>query len=135
MLSPSFTRDNVRRAEPRVAHHVNRFLDKLGQYAEAGEPADLSKGFLCLGNDNVMEYVFQKPFGALGAEGFDSEFTVPVHDFTTIMQWPTYFPNLFKVIFKLLDVLPDWALEKWLKGFMTQKTYMQASAFSIRHIF
>ena len=125
MLSPSFTRENIRRAEPRIAKHVNRFLDKLGHYAQTGEPADLSKGFLCLTNDGVMEQIFQKPFGALDAEDFDSEFTVPVHDFASIMQWPTYFPNLFKGIFKLIEMLPDWALERWLKGFVTQKRYLE----------
>lgn len=128
MLSPGFTRENIRRAEPRIAKHVNRFLNKLGQNARDSKPADLSKGFLCLTNDGVMEQIFQKPFGALDAEDFDSEFTVPVHDFVRIMQWPTYFPNLFKVIFKLMDMLPGWAYERWLQGFVTQKKYLEVGA-------
>ena len=128
MLSPGFTRENIRRAEPRIAKHVNHFMEKLGCYAQSGEPADLSKGFLCLANDGVMEQIFQKPFGALDAEDFDSEFIVPVHEYASIMQWPQYFPNLFKAIYKLIEMLPNWALERWLRGFATQKKCLEVGA-------
>ncbi|KAL8640149.1 MAG: hypothetical protein Q9228_002900 [Teloschistes exilis] len=71
--------------------------------------------------DGVMNFMYQEPYGALDAENFKSDILVPVHDFSKMMQWPTYLPRLFGLVFGATDELPKWVLERFLKGFVTQR--------------
>lgn len=128
MLASSLTRDSVRRAESRLLHHVSKFLEKLAQYSRSSEPVNLTKGFMCLTADGVMEYVYQKPFEALDAKDFESEILVPVTDFVSTLQWNAYFPRLFGNVFKVIDKLPDWVFKAGLKSVLTQKACLQVSS-------
>lgn len=82
---------------------------------------------MCLMADGVMNYIYQKPFGALGAEDFQSDLLVPVVDFHEMMQWPTYFPRGCGGLFKVTEMLPRWVLERWMKGIITQQECLKAS--------
>lgn len=125
MISPHFNREAVRRAETHIAEIIAKFLDKLNLYAQSGKTLDLTRGSMCLFADGVMNYVFQKPYGALDAEDFRSELLVPVIDFARMMQWPVYFPRLFGAVFKATEILPSWILEKYFKGILTQTACIQ----------
>lgn len=91
---------------------------------------------MCYTMDGAMNFVYQKPFGALDAENFDSDYLVPIVDFVSTLQWAIYFPRTFEKIFKLTDMLPERALERWLKGFVTTKEMLKVNReFSIfRHL-
>ena len=127
LLAANFTRESVRRAEPRLTHHLSKFLDNLGHYARSNEPVNLTKACLCLSNDEVMEYIYQKPFGALDAEAFDSEVLGPVFDHVSLLQWPANFPRSFKAFFLVIDKLPEWILKRGLKAISTTKMCLQVS--------
>ncbi|KAI4253322.1 MAG: hypothetical protein LQ352_003762 [Teloschistes flavicans] len=121
LYAQEFNRDSVRRAEPRVVQCVTKFMEKLDQYAVTGKPVNMTNGLMCLMIDGVTNFMYQEPYGALDAENFQSELLVPVHDFSKMMQWPTYFPRLFGLVFGATEKLPKRVLEKFLKGFVTQK--------------
>ncbi|KAL8776611.1 MAG: hypothetical protein Q9194_003042 [Teloschistes cf. exilis] len=78
--------------------------------------------------DGVMNFMYQEPYGALDAENFKSDILVPVHDFSKMMQWPTYLPRLFGLVFGATDELPKWVLERFLKGFVTQRDCLDVSS-------
>lgn len=124
LLATEFNREAVRRAESRVTQCTARFLDKLGYYAEIGRPVDLTHGLMCLMCDGVMSFAYQKPYGALDAEDFNSDILMPVHEFHGVLQYPTYFPRLFNAIFKVTDLLPTWMLHR---GLAVEKKYLKVS--------
>ena len=125
MMAPGFTREAVRRSETRIAQITAKFLDKLNFYARSRKPLNLTRGSMCLFVDGVMNYAFRKPYGALDAEDFKSELLIPVIDFTRMMQWPIYFPRLFRAVFNATELLPTWALERYFKGILTQKACIE----------
>lgn len=125
MYAPSFNREAVRRAEPRISQCTIKFLDKLNRYLREDKPVNMTKGLLCLMADGVMNFVYQEPFGALDGEDFDSELIIPIVESIKVIQWPFYFPKVFGTIFRMTGTLPEWAREKWLKGFESQKQCLQ----------
>ena len=127
MLGTSFTPQAIRRAEPRIKACVARLLEKLTHYAKERKTADLSRGFMCLAADVALSFAYQDSFEALEAEDFQSELLVPVHDFTRLLQWPIYFPGLFGGVFKITEVLPRWALEKFFGAIASQKECLKVS--------
>lgn len=127
MLAPGFNRDGVRRAEGRLAEVVTKLFEKLNQYADTRKPVDLTRASMCLMADGVMNFAYQKPYGALDAVDFESEVLMPVNDNKLMQQWASYFPNLFKPIFRITDMLPTWVLEKYLKSIRTQQRCLQVS--------
>ena len=137
MLAPGFTREAVRRSESRITYCLEKFLGKLSEYAQTGGPVDLTTGFMCLAADTTMNFIFQKPYGALDADNFQSELLVPVIDFSRMQQWPFYFPRLFGAVFKVTDILPTWMLKRWLKGILTQQGCLEVRRFNclIKRIF
>ncbi|KAL8689302.1 MAG: hypothetical protein Q9218_005003, partial [Villophora microphyllina] len=78
MYAQEFNRDAVRCAEPRIAQCVAKFFRKLDHHAQTGRPANLTKGLMCLMVDNVMNFMYQKPYGALDANDFESDILVPM---------------------------------------------------------
>ncbi|KAL8802312.1 MAG: hypothetical protein Q9182_003890 [Xanthomendoza sp. 2 TL-2023] len=135
LLAPGFTREAVRRGELRVASRVEKFLEKLGGYTETGRPVNLTKGFMCLAADAVMDFAFQKPYNALDAEDFESDILVPVVDFCKMLQWPMYFPRTFKAVFQITSILPKWVLERWFKGIITQQAYREVCNTRVRSLY
>ncbi|KAL8807853.1 MAG: hypothetical protein Q9200_004517 [Gallowayella weberi] len=135
LLAPGFTREAVRRGELRVASRVEKFLEKLGGYAETGRPVNLTKGTMCLAADAVMDFAFQTPYNALDAEDFQSDILVPVVDFCKMLQWPMYFPRTFGAVFKITNILPSWVLERWFKGILTQQAYRQVCNTRVRSLY
>ncbi|KAL8823876.1 MAG: hypothetical protein Q9191_005480, partial [Dirinaria sp. TL-2023a] len=108
MLASGFNREAVRRGSDRVKPILEKFIQKLNLYAQSGKRVNLTRGSMCLFADGLMSYAFQKPYGALDAEDFESELLVPVVDFASMMQWPVYFPRMMGYAFKATEILPDW---------------------------
>lgn len=136
MYAPYFSREAIRGAEPRVAACVAKFLDNLNHFAQNGKSVDMTKGVMCYTMDGIMNFIYQKPFGALDAEDFDSDYVLPMEDFVDTLQWSKYFPRLFGRLYKLTDMLPEWGLERSLKGLLTTKKMLKVNALiSILKIF
>ena len=82
---------------------------------------------MCLAADAVMNFSFQKPYGALDAPNFESDLLIPVIDFSRMQQWPFYFPWMFGTVFGLTAKLPEWVIKKYLQGLLTQQNAMRVS--------
>ena len=82
---------------------------------------------MCLMADGVMNYIYQKPFGALDAEDFQSDLLAPGVDFHEMMQWTTYFPRGCGGLFRVTEMLPRWVLKRWMKGIIIQQECLKAS--------
>ncbi|KAL8772891.1 MAG: hypothetical protein Q9194_004479 [Teloschistes cf. exilis] len=121
LYDQEFNRDAIRRAEPRIALCVAKFLQKLDRYTQTGGPANLSDGFLCLTVDVVTRFMYQESYGALDADDFNSEFLILEHDFVSMMQWPLYLPRTFALLFTSIERLPVWVHKRWLRGVIAQK--------------
>ncbi|KAI4235778.1 MAG: hypothetical protein L6R40_006373 [Gallowayella cf. fulva] len=122
MFAPSFKREAIRRAEPRVAQCVVKFLDKLD--LKKG-PINLTNALMCLMADSVMTFAYQQNFGALDTEDFQINLVIPIVDTAETLQWLIYFPSFSAAIFKLPEVLPDWALQRWFKTVTNQSKCLQ----------
>ena len=121
MFAPYFNRESIRRAEPRITQCVVKFLNKLDLHMQKKGSINMSKALLCLMADGVMSFAYQQDFGALDIEDFQIELLVPITDFVKTLQWPTYFPKFSAAIFKLMDRIPNWALQRWFKPLANQK--------------
>ena len=127
VYGPEFNTEAVRRAEPRIAQCQDLFFRKLDLYAQARRPVNMTAGLKCLMVDGVTNFIYSKPYGALDADDFRSDILKPMYDFTKMMQWPIYFPRVFGSIFRLMNLVPTWALEKSLPGLVTQTNFVQVS--------
>ncbi|KAL8662067.1 MAG: hypothetical protein Q9202_005041 [Teloschistes flavicans] len=127
LYAQEFNRDATRRAEPRIAQCVAKFLQKLDRYSQSGRPANLTNGFLCLMVDGVTQYIYQEPYGSLDADDFNSDILVLAHDFTEMMQWPLYLPRLCAFLFTSVEKLPLWVQDRWLNGMAAQKRLSNVS--------
>ncbi|KAL8651919.1 MAG: hypothetical protein Q9210_002988 [Variospora velana] len=134
LLAPGFSREAVRHAEPRIAECIGKFLEKLSGYAVKSNAVNLTRGCMCLTADTTMNYIFQKPYGALDAGDFQSELLVPIIDFSRMQQWPIYFPKSFGGIFQATGYLPTWMLDRWFKGILTQQHCLQMCYDRINHL-
>ncbi|KAL9581354.1 MAG: hypothetical protein Q9212_003945 [Teloschistes hypoglaucus] len=121
LYDQEFNRDAIRRAEPRVALCVASFLQKLDRYTQTEGPINLSNAFLCMTVDAVTGFMYQKSYGALEADDFNSEFLILEKDFVKMMQWPLYLPRTFAFLFTSIERLPGWVHKKWLRGIVAQK--------------
>ena len=77
--------------------------------------------------DSAMAVACQKALGALDAESFNSDLLTQIIEATSLLQYPTYFPKLFKGVIQLTEILPQWALEKWFNNILIQKRCQQVS--------
>ena len=127
MFAPYFNRESIRRAEPRITQCLLKFLDKLDMYAQTKSSINMTKALLCLMADSVMTFAYQQNFGALEIEGFQIERLVPITDFTKTLQWPTYFPKTTANVFKIMDKIPNWALQRWFKPIANQQECLRVS--------
>lgn len=116
-----FNRDAIRRAEPRIALCVAKFLQKLDSYTQTEGPVNLSNAFLCMTVDAVTRFMYQKTYGALDADDFNSEFLILEKDFVKMMQWPLYLPRTSAFLFTSIERLPAWVHKRWLRGIVAQK--------------
>ena len=127
MFGPDFNTEAVRRAESRIAQCQDLFFHKLDLNAQACRPVNLTAGFKCLMVDGVTNFIYSKPYGALDADDFRSDILKPMYEFVKVMQWPIYFPKIFVGVFRMMILLPTWALEKVFPGLATQRNFVQVS--------
>lgn len=115
MISPYFSREAIRRAEPLISKCTVKFISVLSDAATSGKPVNLSLGFRCITADTIMNHSFQKPLGALDAPDFDYPLIMALDASLKDIQWVHYFPTPFGLLFRLTDLLPDSLFEKLFK--------------------
>ena len=135
LISPYFSRESIRRAEPLVQNLCSKFLSILqaATSKEKGGIVNLSKGFRGLTSDTIMTFTFNKPLGALDSPGFDFSVTEALTDGAVVGQWSVYFPSSFKLLLQAIDTLPSWLIEKYMPPLAYTKLLLRVG--SLRSIY
>ena len=127
LFSTYFSQRSVRRAEPLILNLSSKFLDLLQAAAsdDEGKIVNLSKGFRCLTSDVIMNFTFHKPLGALESLEFGFPMTRALSEAVKYGQWVAYFPSSFRMLFRWIDKLPLWFLDKYMEPLALTKWCMR----------
>ena len=130
LISPYFSQESIRRAEPMVQNLCSKFLSilQVATSKEKGEVVNLSRGFRALTLDTIMTFTFNKPLGALDSPGFDFSVTKALTDGAVVGQWSVYFPSSFKLLLQAIDMLPFWLIEKYMPPFAYTKLLLRVGS-------
>lgn len=111
------SRESIRRFEPLIHTFVTKFLGILQASASEGkeESVNLSKGFQCLTADVILDFTFNEALGALDSPDFDFPMTRALHESLSYGQWVAYLPGTFRALFRWIDKLPLWFLDKYME--------------------
>lgn len=112
LYMPYFSRSSVQTLEPAIRDHLQAFLDKIGEAADAGRPVDLTRGFRCLVADTVMRYSYDQPFGALQAPDFEFPMLENIERFFDFSTSGWYFPNFMGGVVDICQKVP----RPWIQG-------------------
>lgn len=82
-----------------------KFLAALN--AAHGTVVDFFLAFRCLTADLIMDYCFQNDVDALGTPGFKSPMIEEFGEGTDMAMVPMYFPNFFRLVNKIVALLPE----------------------------
>ena len=74
-----------------------------------------------------MDFTFNKPLGALDSPDFDFPLTRALSEALVYGHWIAYFPASFKILFKLLDKLPLWFVDKYIEPLALTMSCMRVS--------
>ena len=115
MYSPHFSRASIQTLEACIHEKVNKLLGALEEASEVCKSIDLSLAYKCLTADVVMEYCYQKNFGALDAVDFRFKIIEDLEGLFGTASYTWYFPNLFNNLCRILERLPMSWTEKIAK--------------------
>lgn len=121
MYQSSFSKAAIQRVESLIQGQVRRFLDILKQTAADDKVVNLSYGYRCLTADVIMNYCYQKPFGAMDAPDFEFPLMLALQDFLPLSLWPVYFPVTFDRIFDISTALPLSMVKKLMPALAAAK--------------
>ena len=129
LYSSYLSRESTRRAEPLIHTLISKFLGRLQETAseDKEEIVNLSKGFRCLTLDVILNFVFNEPLGALDSPDFDFPMTRALYEALSYGQWVAYFPGTFRVLFRWIDKLPSWFLDKYMEPLALTKSCVSVS--------
>ncbi|KAL1989662.1 hypothetical protein VTN49DRAFT_6859 [Thermomyces lanuginosus] len=65
-INPFFSRQRILRLEPVIQHLSRRLCERSEDFARAGEPIPLARGFSCLVTDVLTEYILTESYNYLG---------------------------------------------------------------------
>lgn len=116
MISGSFSKEAIRRAEPQVQDYVTKFLTVLQKAVDERTLVDLSLGFMSLTADVVMNHAFQRPLGATDTPNFEFQLVKSSDRFMRTIQLRRLFPNFFDNLLRLSGVIPLTILRVILPG-------------------
>ena len=106
MFMPYFSKGAITRLEPQIQEKISKFLSKLQAMGESNKVADLTLAFPCLTADVVMQYCYQKTFGALDAKDFRFKAILQIEEYFTIATTSQMFPKVFHWLDRILSRLP-----------------------------
>lgn len=128
MISPYFSREAIRRAEPLISKCTIKFISVLSDAATSFEAVNLSFGFRCVTADTIMNHAFQKSVGALDAPGFEFPLILALDASLKDIQWVHHFPTPFGLLFRITELLPTTLFEKLFKPL-----YLTQRCLNVRH--
>ena len=129
LFSSYLSKESTRRAEPIIHTFVSKFLSKVQENASGVEEeiVNLSKGFRCLTSDVIFNFTFNEQLGALDSPKFEFPMSRAMYAALTYGQWIVYFPGTFQVLFRWIDKLPLWFLDKYMEPLALTKWCISVS--------
>jgi Cytochrome P450 len=115
MYQPFFSRSAIQKVEVSIQKQLDKFLARLEEAAEKSKVIDLTLGFKCLIADVVMQFCYQKNFGALDAPDFQFDPIVDLEDVFDSATFVWYFPRFFNKLSRFLRKLPRSFVRKAVK--------------------
>ncbi|KAK7905311.1 hypothetical protein LTR67_000031 [Exophiala xenobiotica] len=106
MYSPHFSRAAIQKLEGSLHEKVHKLLDALHKASKESKIVNLTLAFKCLTADVVMEYCYQKNFGALDAADFQFKIIEDMEGLFGTASYTWYFPNLFNMLCRVLERAP-----------------------------
>ncbi|MCJ1354666.1 MAG: hypothetical protein MMC33_004655 [Icmadophila ericetorum] len=129
MFQPYFSKAAIQRVEPLLKESTESFLKALRKATSEARMVDLTFGFRCLTADIIMDYCYQKPFGALAAPDFRFPLIVALDKYSQAGQWDKYFLHIFRVIAAVLNSIPP-EIAKMILPPMSSIQWMQKANIS-----
>ena len=115
MYQPYFSQAAIQRLEWLIQGKVDKFLNLLQSAAKSAQAVDLTLGYKCLTADVVMEYCYQKTFGALDAPEFQFQLIRDLEELFSTAPLAWYFPTLVNTLSIVLANLPKSVIEIIMK--------------------
>ena len=131
MYQSSFSKAAIQRVEFLIQNQVTKFLAIMKQAATDDRVVNLTYGYRCLTADVIMDYCYQKPFGAMDAPDFKFPLMLAWQDFLPVSLWPVYFPFTFNRIFDFSKTLPLFVGQKLLPALAAGKWIQNAGHFQM----
>ena len=125
MFTPYFSKAAIAGLEPLLKGCVRKFLNIMVQAGKDHKVVDLNYGYRCLTADIIMEYCYQKPFGALDAPDFHFPLIVALDSSGQAGQWDKYFVKTFAMVTAIIQALPS-RLADFILPPMASVRWMQA---------
>jgi hypothetical protein len=91
MYQPYFSRVATQHLETEIQGHCAMFLEKLADAGKQSKVVDLTLGYKCSTTGVVMNYCYQKTFGALDAPDFEYPLIVDMEEFFETSTFSWYF--------------------------------------------
>ncbi|KAK4943275.1 hypothetical protein LTR10_017118 [Elasticomyces elasticus] len=106
MYSPHFSRAAIQKLEEVIHAKITKLLNALHMASQESKIVDLTLAFKCLTADVVMEYCYQRNFGALDATDFHFKIIEDMEGLFGTASYTWYFPNLFNLLCRILEHAP-----------------------------
>lgn len=107
-LNPFFSRQRILEFEHVVREKVDILIEHIDQYRKTAQPFTLSRGFMALGGDVIMQYCFSLNYNHLNSKDFETTFHEPFVAISAAGLLSLQFP----IIPKILLSLPESLIEK-----------------------
>ncbi|KAK6376530.1 hypothetical protein LTS17_007125 [Exophiala oligosperma] len=123
----AFSRRAIKRLEPLINKKLDRFLERLDEFASRGTAVDLDVAFACFTGDVTMDYCYQMNLGLLDAPLLRPSMMVYLDEFAPIVPFFWYFPGVGNLLNKLVfgDVLPTQKVKAWFPAAAAMKDMMR----------
>jgi hypothetical protein len=106
MFQPYFSKAAILRVEPLLKQHTTKLIALLCKAGKAHRVVDLTMAFKCLTADIIMDYCYQKPFGAMDAPDFQFPLIKALDDSASTGQWDKYFVKIVNLLSNVVLSIP-----------------------------
>ncbi|KAL2072092.1 hypothetical protein VTL71DRAFT_11435 [Oculimacula yallundae] len=106
-MSPMFSVKKIEEFQPVILEKVEKFCRKVARYQD-GQVLPLSRALTALTTDIITEYSFARSYDHLDSTDFKDTF----HEALVAIYVVGHFALHFSWVFPVLDIMPEWVVEK-----------------------
>jgi len=99
-----FSKSNIRRLDYVLKNNIKKFLGRLQEFEEPGEPVNILEGYKALTSDIITTYAFGESHNYLDIQDFNK----PFWDLFQELSHMDAFSNHFGMFLPIMRCLPAW---------------------------